>query len=376
MPVSEFKLPDGMEIDEDDIHERMLQGAPRNFDVSEGSLFFDVTRPTAEEKSRMVNFNLAIVLQMMFPQFAEGEYLDYHGESIRLTRHPAELAKGHITFVGEPETRIDTGTIVMTSGGDDESPIRFETMIEGVIDESGEVTLPISAVEPGAHGNVPAHTIVALNESINGVDSIYNENRLMDGSESEEDDHYRERIMDRRKNQALSGSRGDYKTWALEVEGVGDAVVIPEADGFGTGTTKVLIMPREGGKASEELIKEVQDHIAPDGRNGGGLAPIGALVSVGTVEQLKVNLSFESLELKEGYEVEEAFSILREFLSNYFTAISNGGKVRYTHIGPLVLETGAIKDYRGLLINGGTDNIDLSEEQIAVVGEVTIIDTD
>lgn len=374
MAELEFKLPKGMEVDEDEIHERMLQGAPRNYDVSEGSLFFDATRPTAEEKSRMINFNLAIAMQMMFPQFAEDDFLDYHGEAIRLYRHPAEKAKGFVTFIGEPKTTIPTGTIILTAGSENDSPIRFETTEIGVLDGEGKVRIPILATEPGSIGNVPAGTIIALDESINGITSIYNENRLTDGAEEESDDLYRERIMDRRKNQALSGARRDYKSWALEIEGVGNAIVIPEADGFGTGTTKVLITPRDGGTASEELINSVQQYIAPDGRDGGGLAPIGAKVVIGTVEQLQINISFSRVELPDGTTEQEAFDAFKEALKQYFSELPEEGIIRYTGVGSIAVGTGLIKDYDELKLNGRAENIQLTQEQVATVGRVEIKD--
>lgn len=372
MAESEFKLPEGMEVDEDEIHERMLQRVPRNYDVSEGSLVFDVTRPTAEEKSRMINFNLSIVLQMMFPQFAEGAYLDYHGESFRIYRHPAEKATGVVSFHGDPGTEIPIGTIVMTASGGDDPPIQFETTEAGIINDDGMVDLPVVAVEPGIVGNVPADTIVAIEESISGLSSIRNENQMTDGADVEEDERYRERVLDQRRNRALSGARKDYRSWALEVEGVGDAVVIPEADDFGSGTTRVLITPREGGIASQELIDAVQQYIAPDGRNGGGLAPIGAFVDVGTVEQVPINITFSYIEYARGASKDEAFLALEEDLQKYFSDLSSGGTVRHTRVGSIAVGTGLIRDYDGLELNGQSGNIELTRAQIATVGEVGV----
>ncbi len=376
MPVSEFELPEFLQVDEDEIHERMLRQAPRNYDSAEGALYFDATKPVAMEKAEMIGFNLSLALQMMFPQFAEGRFLDYHGESIRLPRHPAESSIGFLTFEGTPGTLIHPGTIAMTVETEDMPSISFVTTEQGTIGDSGTVIVPIEAIEAGSEGNVPADTVVMLERSIEGVTSVWNEEPTEDGLDEEDDDHYRDRILDRRKNQALSGARRDYEAWAKEVPGVGDVIVIPEADGFGTGTTKVLITSQTGGVASPELIDTVQQHIAPDRRDGGGLAPIGALASVGTVEPLPLDISFASIDLEDGYSEEEAFDLLKEALEKYFNEESDGGLIRYTHIGSLVVSTKAIRDYDGLLINGGTENIQLTKGQIASAGEVVIRDAE
>lgn len=372
LAVSEFVLPEFLQVDEEEIHQRMLNNVPKKYDVSEGALFFDVTKPVAMLKAEMIGFNLSLALQMMFPQFAEGRFLDYHGESVRLPRHPAEKAKGKVTFTGDPGTVIQTGIIVMTVGTDDNPPISFVVTEMGTIDETGKVNVSIEALEAGSNGIVPVGSIILLERSIPGVSAVKNEEATSGGLDEESDEHYRERILDRRKNKALSGARRDYEAWAKEVPGVGDVVVIPEADGFGTGTTKVLITSQTGGVASQELIEAVQQHIAPDGRNGGGLAPIGALVLVGTVDTIHVDISLSSIELVEGYTEEEALDLFKISLKKYFDEVSNNGLIRYTHIGSLVVSTKAIKDYEGLLVNGSTENIQLTKEQIATVGEVTV----
>lgn len=369
LEVSEFELPDFLQADEDEIHERMLESSPRNYDVSEGTFFFDATKPVAIEKARMISFNLSFALQMMFPQFAEGVFLDYHGESFKLPRHPAVRSNGFVIFGGDEGTLIPAGTVAMTPGTDDTPPIRFVTLHDVEIDETERVEVAIRAVEPGRIGNVPADSITLLEESITGITFINNETATINGDDEESDDHYRERILERRQKQSLSGAVRDYIAWAKEVEGVGEVIVLPEWNG--AGTVKVLITARSGGIASNELINDVQEHIAPDGRDGGGLAPIGALVTIDTVEQLEINVSFDLIVFKNGVDQLEVIESMKAHLFNYFNNVSIGGTIVYNWIGTIVMQTKGIKDYEGLEVNDGTENIQLNEEQIAVIGEVT-----
>lgn len=367
MGVSEFEVPDFLEADEEEIHDRMIENPPRNYDVSEGSLFFDVTKPVAMEIGKTASFNLSFSLQMMFPQFAEGDFLDYHGESVSSPRHPAEKSNGFVTFKGENETTIPEDTVVMTAGDDEDSPIRFETIEEAKID-GGSVEVPVKAMEAGKAGNVPPDSVQLLDESIGGVTSVNNEKPTENGEEEEGDEHYRGRILNQRKNQALSGSRKDYRIWAMEVEGVEDAIVIPEAKGYGKGSVKIIIVPRGGRVAPDELIDEVQEHIAPDGRKGGGLAPIGSKVIVDTADLIDIDVKFDTIEFNRSKE--ETIQLLKENLTDYFSDLPTPGLVKYPEVASVIINTKGISDYKGLLINNGTNNISLNDDEAAVVGEV------
>ena len=42
------------------------------------------------------------------------------------------------------------------------------------------------------------------------------------------------------------------------------------------------------------------------------------------------------------------------------------------HVGKLLLETDGVEDYTGLVLNGSTQNVPLSKEQIAVAGEIRL----
>lgn len=364
-----FVLPDFLNESEEEIHERMLNMAPANFDVSEGSLFFDVTKPTAMEKAKIFEFVLPMLIMNMFPQFAEGIYLDYHGEREGLTRRAATHATGTIEVTGAEGTFIPAGTTVATEEADGVS-IEFRTTLDAVIDSDGVVEIPIEALEPGTQGNIPANSIVNLLETIVGVQSLTNKTETSGGYDEESDDEFRERILQTSKTRSFTGNKEDYIRWAKEVPGVGEAFVVPEWDG--PGTVKVLIASNTGSVASPELIQQVQNHIAPNGRDGGGLAPIGALVTVTSINSKAIHISF-TLDLEDEGNLENVITAIKNQLSLYFNEeLEQGGLVRYTKIGAIIMTTPGVIDYDNLLVNGGTENIQLAPDEVAVVGEVTV----
>lgn len=365
---AELVLPPFLDEDEDDIHERMLELIPNEFDKVEGSLVYDLTRPTAMEKAKILGFDLPIIIQMMFPQFAEGIFLDYHGERESVKRRAAVPAKGHIKVEGADGTFLPAGTTVTTDEVDGVS-IEYSTIEDATIDSSSVVVIPIKAIEPGANGNVPANSINNFLEPVAGVSSLTNEEELSGGIDEEDDDEYRERILQTSRTRSFTGNKADYIRWAKEIPGAGEVLVVPEWDG--PGTVKVLIASSAGSTASPELIQQVQSHIAPDDREGGGLAPIGALVTVTSINSKVINISF-AVTLEDDYEIETVIEAIKMQLSVYFSEeLEQGGLVRCTKIGAIIMTTPGIIDYDNLLVNGNTDNIQLQPDEVAVVGEVT-----
>ena len=74
--MTEYETPEFLQDDEDEVHQRMLELLPDDLDKSEGSHIWDLTRPTAIEVAEFKEFTMNTALQMIFPQFANGEFLD------------------------------------------------------------------------------------------------------------------------------------------------------------------------------------------------------------------------------------------------------------------------------------------------------------
>jgi len=255
----ELPIPDYLNEDEETIHRRMLEKAPPGIDISEGSFFWDTTRPGAIERAQLIQFTLQNLLQIFFVQTSYGQYLDYLGQVRGVTRLPATLSTGKVKFTGQPGTVINAGTRVSTQSSANSSAIIFETTESGVINEQGELTVSTVCTEAGTIGNVPTGTIVLMVEPVEGVTSVTNPEPFTGGTDIEDDDAFRERILDAWRLPATSGNKAHYKLWAREVPGVGDAKVFPLWDG--PGTVKVVIVDGNKRAASPELLAAVTDHI-------------------------------------------------------------------------------------------------------------------
>lgn len=365
--MEEFKLPDFLQADEEEVHEMMVRTAKTDTDTAEGSLYWDHTRPTAMIADRLVSYELAMALMMKFPQFAVRQFLDWHGYPIGVYRLPAISAVGEVTFIGTEGTVIPDGTLVTTIGDDNEDSYLFRVEKGGVIDVSEQLTLRIKAIEPGLSGIVPAKTIVGVTSSIKGLKSLSNASPTINGASEEDDESYRVRILDRNRNKPLSGAKHDYVRWAKEVPGVGDVIVMPLWNG--PKTVKVLITDNSRELASPELIATVKEYIDPVDGMGEGVAPIGAVVTVDTLALVAIDLKL-SIVLEDAYLLSNVLLNIKRSINQL---LADKDVVKYTDVFSAVTNTVGVKDHSGLLMNGSIDNIPLSEGERATVGEVMAV---
>lgn len=339
-------------------------------DVSEGSIFWDATRPVALEKSEMIQFKLNETIKICFPQWAYGIYLDMHAQMHGLERKAAVKATGALRITGTPGTPIPQDFLFATPAAGGTASVEFKVKTSTLIPAGGTIdALEIEAVQAGTIGVVDANTITLMVQPLQGIASITNPEATTGGTETEDDESLRQRILEDGQIIPLSGSDTDYVKWAKEVPGVGIAFTIPEWNG--AGTVKVIIIDANGTPANTTLVNSVQNYIAPNMKNRGGLAPIGALVTVAPPVAKAINYSF-SWVLEEEADPEKTLKALQQALNLYYTEVGVGGLLKYQKISSQISNTAGIADFSGLTINGGTGNIQLAGDEFPVTGTVTV----
>ncbi|SJV77035.1 putative baseplate J-like protein [Clostridioides difficile] len=368
----ELPIPVFLTEDEDSVHERMLS----NFqDVStlEGDFIYDATRPTAEQIAELKQLGLQNNLKIAFPQTSYGTYLEWLGECKGVFKNQPTKAIGTITFTGVQGTIITKGTIVTTIATDEKQSIEFELLETKTIGANEKVDIKAECRIAGTIGNVSNNTITILLGSISGVKSVTNKEDFRGGTDIEDEEHFRERVLVAEQEDKLSGASSDYIRWAKEVDGVGYAYVVPEW--AGAGTVKVLILDKNRKAATQELINKVQEYIYPnveEGQNRDGKAPIGAIVTIATPQTLLINVK-ASFVFSNGFSQETVLNILKNKIDKYLDKIDIGGTVSYNAIyslaGSMMLADEGIQDFSNLTINDGTTNIILND-QVVGIGEI------
>jgi uncharacterized phage protein gp47/JayE len=107
--------------------------------------------------------------------------------------------------------------------------------------------------------------------------------------------------------------------------------------------------------------------------DGEGLAPIGARVYVEPAVAVIVSVSV-SLTYAAGVNPASVRSAVEQAIRDYITslAFAVNNDVIYTQIGSTILSVQGVVDFSNLLVNGGTSNVVIGEQEVAVPGTITV----
>lgn len=332
---------------------------------------WDLTYPTAIEKSQIAQYLIPEALRGMFPMWAQGDMLDMHGANRGLMRKPAQPAICMLTFKGAAGTVIPSGTVAGTIPYAGEKPIMFETETPCTLN-ADSVSVRAHALAAGTMGNVAAGRVCSMPAPVKGITSVLNVNAAYGGTDREADEAFRSRIVefDAMQGRNYVGSAADYRRWALEVNGVGDAKVMPAQDD--SGVVDIIITASDGTSASPALCDAVRNHIMRPDNPESRLSPVNANVSIRTPEVLHIAVS--AAVTLESATPEAVKAELTAALNRYFMSIDDK-IIRITKVGALLSAIEGVTDYADLKLNGTGANIKLNDMQLPVSmpDEVSIV---
>jgi len=322
----------------------MLSRVPNDVDKREGSIIYDALAPCAYKLAEFY-FQLRNFIDLVFGDTAVGEYLDRVVADYGITRKPATKAIRKIVTTGP----VDIGTRWGLEG--------TTYIIKEKLSETEYIAECEQAGEIGNHYTGELENI----DNISGVTATLTD-IITSGAEEESDDNLRARFYQQIQAPSTSGNAADYKKWALEVAGVGDAKVFPEWNG--AGTVKVLIVDSSK-EIDETLEQEVYDYIEK-------VRPIGATVTIDSPTGKAINISADIV-LDGSKTIEDVETAFTAALTEYLKSIVfETYSVSYARIGSILLSTVGVEDYSNLLVNNGTANITIGDEEIPVVGSITL----
>lgn len=356
--------------DSETIHKRMMDMLPDDIDDTPGGFPWDFTKPTANEKAELLEFELMESIKLTHPMWAYGKWLDLHAKEVGLSRKPANAASGSVTVTGIAGTRIPVGFIFAVPAIGETAATEYRVTSSTIISPDGTADVPIEAVIPGTAGNAIADTIVIMATPMTGITGITNPDPITGGTEEESDDELWQRIdaVNISAGNSFVGNDADYKRWAEEVSGVGTALVIPEWNG--AGTVKIVLLDSNGEIANAAIVAAVYDYIVSPNNRLERKAPIGATVTVAAPMRLEISYAFV-LTLAAGYDVETVVDVFKAELLRYYAEAKDEGIVRYTRVAAVLAGITGVLDYSGLTMNEATANISIDEDEYPVTGTVT-----
>ena len=280
------------------------------------------------------------------PTTAQGEDLDEHGKDYDIIRKAGTKATGTVQFSGASDTSIPKATSIVCDG------LVYQTDRVGLVGES----IPFTASEVGAAYNKSGGSNFVLLSGIGGITELTVAADVTGGSDPEDDEAYRKRLLSRLQDPQNTGTIGWYEALAESVPGVGKATCIPIWNG--PGTVKVTCIDTSGLPLGSDVLQQITDLIDEQ-------EYIGPQVTVEAAAQLDIIVSAK---ITGGYDESDLKERLQAYLSE--AALPKDGEtsvVSFAKIGYLILETEGVTDYADLKVNGGFASIAVSAGQAPVL---------
>ena len=326
------------------IMEDMLSRVPADVDKREGSVIYDALAPCAYKLAEMY-FQLNNFIDLVSGDTAIGEFLDRVVADYGITRKPPSYAIRKIETTGS----VDIGTRWGLNGT---TYIITELISENEYKAQCEQFGSIGSQYTGDLENID--NVSGVNASLTDI--------LTSGEDEETDDNLRARFFNQVRSTSTSGNIYDYKKWALEVPGCGDAKVFALWDG--PGTVKVLVVD-ENMEIDPALPAEVYEYIE-------AVRPIGAAITVESPGEKTINISadveLDGSDTLENVQTKFIFLIAEYLKSTTFEVYT----ISYAKIGSLLLSVPGVADYSNLTVNSDTENIPISDDEMPIIGTITL----
>lgn len=331
------------------IMDRMLDQVPSTLAKDEGSFMYSALAPVAIEHEA-VYVDMDKVLQNAFADTADREHLIRKAKEIGLAPHKATAAVWSAKLTPEEMTlqtgaRFNCGDVNLYVSGKTEDGL-----------------WKLTSETAGTIGNKLTDDVIPI-DYIGGFVDLTLVDLITAGTDEESTEDFRSRYMTYKQTPAASGNEADYYNWAMAVDGVGAAKVFPLDSG--NGTVKVVITDDNRRAASSALIETVKEYIEER-------RPVGASVTVKSGTEISVGVTAKVV-LESGYTLD----MVREAFQKAFTEYLQNGAFKLSYVGiaytgNLLIDTDGVEDYSELKINGGTTNIVMNSDEIAVPGEITL----
>ena len=333
------------------IKQRILDNINIEIDKREGSFTSNMVSPLAEELAKAY-INMGDILSLGFIEDTFDTYLDKRVSEFGVYRKEGAKATGEIKVEGEDGAIITNGTIVKANN------LYFTVLND--IELPTDNILYVEANEVGYKYNLLANTEFELVEKNDKITKLVNEVNFANGVDIESDEDLRKRFVRIINSPSTSGNKNHYEEWALEVNGVGRAIVYPRHNG--NGTVKVMIAGNDNKPVTEDIIENCKAHIEEN-------MPIGCQLTVSTPTLLNVTIT-ASIELKDDYDIKDVKSDFEVSLNEYLKGVTS--ELTYSKIYGLLVNHLAVEDITELKINNSNSNISILEDKIINISEINL----
>lgn len=353
----------------------MLNNIPAEYEKTAGFLTYDLTKTNAIEIAVIYQAIEQLINKVDVSHLNDEELSKYVFQRRGIERKEATNAKVILELTG-------TGTVNEGDLFSTPNNIQFASTEKKDITNNG--TIQAECILPGKIGMVGANSITQFPITLQGFSAVNNPSASYDGFEAETDESLRQRYYDDLQRPPTSNNIYHFLMWAKEVVGVSDAKVFPTWNG--NNSVKVIIIDENKEPASIDIVNNVQEHIDPKGEyddinqtwskwgKGYGKSAIGSYCIVESATGLTLDISANIIK-ESAYSNEEVKQNIQNNLIEYFKSIAFDNLVNYVSynkIVSIILASNGVLDTNNALINNDTVNINIGNEQVAILGELVL----
>lgn len=340
---------------QENIQEQINERITMEANLLEGGFSQQIIGSVAYEIANIRDTELDTLLDRAFVSTAHNEDLDNVGNDYGLPRRESENALVYLEITGEQFAVVNQNVKAIYNN------LVYTVQEYKKINSSGVVTVKAKCETAGTIGNVPADSINKFLTDYTGLKSVNNPEPSFDGFDREDDEIYRQRILDYLAEDATNANEAQYEKWAREVVGVQKAV-IKSAEKMGAGNVGVFISAIDS-EVSDKLIASVYEHINE-------VQPINATVIVNSLTYIPINVT-ATVVLKDGYTNVDIQDEFKEAFKQYLSTIDN--VVSYFKVSELLFDCSGVEDVVEYTLNGGITSINIEDTDYPTIGEVQIV---
>lgn len=345
-----------MSLTYDALLQRALKRVSNQMDTSEGSFLFDAIAPCVAELYEAYLY-IDELEKRVFADTAYGEYLERRTAERGIYRKSATHAIRKAYF----NVDVPIG-----------SRWAKEELVYTVTEKVQEGVFLTTANQTGAIGNRYSGELVNM-DFIENLQSALLGEVVIAGEAEEEDESLRLRYFSSFEKEAFGGNKRDYEEKIGSIDRVGVVKVYPTW--AGGGTVKVRLLDAEYNVPSPEFVQTVQELVDPIETSGEGLgiAPIGHKVTVEGAEEVELQITTQ-LTFR-GMDWDNIKNEVTSVVEEYFKQLRSKWNeedivVRLSQIEARLLDIEGIIDVQGTKLNGSSNNLYLTDEQVPVLAGV------
>lgn len=289
----------------------------------------------------------------MLPDLCDEDWLYRHAKLKRCSRKEATTATGFVRWNHiSGAVELPAGTQIQR---DDQQTF---TTTETATASGGVMWAPVTSDLAGALGNTDDGIAIRLTAPVSGIPSTGYADTISGGTDIEELEAWRGRVMERWYWTPQGGADSDYIIWAKEIPGITRAWAFRHYNGTGTVGVMVATNDPEHPAPDADLVKKAHAHILP-------LAPVaGAGLSVFAAAEkaipITIALAKDTLEIRAAVEAEINSLMLRDGAPS--------GKIYVSRISEAVsLATGEVAHQ----LRAPLRDIVLGKTELPIKGEIT-----